>query len=504
MKLSSFNKTMTMVLFIMSFIFNNSCVFSQNNIGGIISTNTTLLASESPYTVNKNVLVLEGITLTIEPGVTLNFRDSIFMQVSGTLRAVGTEEKPILFKGMPGDSYYGWMGQFGHGWYGLYFSDSATDYDTLTGEGCTIQHAQISRVMGGMWLSGTGADVISSNPLFFSRCSPFVSHTEIAFYTGYIGADASNAIIRNCNIHDAHTGIAVNPYTYSYNTKPIIENNFFHDFTGRGFGVIDYAFATWGPVKFANNCIQNSSCEYGVAIFDNGAEVINNSFSNCSNVAVGNESVSSTYKVAGNSFTNNRINMTFSECVRTPQIYGNNFNSYSEYNIYARKANEICAPIPSYYEMDLKNNYWGGLAPEEIDQSIFDYNDDFLHKIVVVYDNFSMTPFDIENPLACDFEDQLDGNENSVSIHENEISSLNIWPNPISSNDILNLSVNQSGTYQLKITNMTGQIVHQSERIITANEIIHQPLVNMASGTYIISLTSDRQHYTQRIILTGN
>ena len=62
----------------------------------------------SPYLVTGNLLVLQGVTLTIDPGVTIEFAPNRGMQVNGTLIARGTVDQPITFTSpfaspLPGD-----------------------------------------------------------------------------------------------------------------------------------------------------------------------------------------------------------------------------------------------------------------------------------------------------------------------------------------------------------------------------------------------------------------
>jgi len=88
------------------------------NVSGILSSNTTWAAANAPYCVTGNVLVNPGITLTVEPGVTVYISDTRSIQVQGTLVALGTEAQPIRFtswhpQGRPDD------------WGGITFADTA-------------------------------------------------------------------------------------------------------------------------------------------------------------------------------------------------------------------------------------------------------------------------------------------------------------------------------------------------------------------------------------------
>ncbi len=73
-------------------------LFTHTIVGGPISGDTTWRAADSPYLVaGSNILVYQGTTLNIEPGVSVWFSDTRAMQVDGTLLALGTDAQPITF-----------------------------------------------------------------------------------------------------------------------------------------------------------------------------------------------------------------------------------------------------------------------------------------------------------------------------------------------------------------------------------------------------------------------
>lgn len=78
---------------------SRSFTFIANNmetISGYLSENTTLYSDHSYY-IDNDLLVNEGVTLTIEPGTRLEFAEGKVLASRGKLVAKGTVEKPIVF-----------------------------------------------------------------------------------------------------------------------------------------------------------------------------------------------------------------------------------------------------------------------------------------------------------------------------------------------------------------------------------------------------------------------
>ena len=94
-------------------------VFSQTNVSGGIYQNTTWTAANSPYIIIGSVVVFPGKTLTIEPGCevrfdadyTFNTGNFIYLEIRGTLIALGTDANKIKFTSSDTtDGFYNWQG----------------------------------------------------------------------------------------------------------------------------------------------------------------------------------------------------------------------------------------------------------------------------------------------------------------------------------------------------------------------------------------------------------
>ena len=70
----------------------------ERKLGVIIDTDTRFTANK-PYQIFDSLVVKEGVTLTLDPGVTLYFHNNATLRVEGTLVSNGTVEQPVNMTG---------------------------------------------------------------------------------------------------------------------------------------------------------------------------------------------------------------------------------------------------------------------------------------------------------------------------------------------------------------------------------------------------------------------
>ena len=91
---------------------------AQTVVGGGIYANTTWTAANSPYLLTQSLVIFPGKTLTIEPGTTVrvtadqsfNTGNYIYLEVRGTLNAIGTTSSPITFTSTILGNESNWLG----------------------------------------------------------------------------------------------------------------------------------------------------------------------------------------------------------------------------------------------------------------------------------------------------------------------------------------------------------------------------------------------------------
>ena len=78
---------------------------SINTVAGNITTDTTWDMAGSPYVVSSDIAVASGVTLTIDPGVTVQLSSNRQLAIYGTLNALGTPGNEVIFTNISGLSF---------------------------------------------------------------------------------------------------------------------------------------------------------------------------------------------------------------------------------------------------------------------------------------------------------------------------------------------------------------------------------------------------------------
>ena len=207
---------------------------------GTLWVDTTLDAAGSPYTAAGDLSVAPGVTLTIEPGVTLHFMSSDVMaagtdpsrgelQVAGTLIADGTPQGRITIGASTAAS---------GAWYGVELLATAT--------GSVIDQATIEYGVNGVRYEATDDDnTISHTTLAGNQSSGLLIGA---------GAPTLDAITASGN----SSGVYVQGSAAPVLTNCVLRNN-------TSYGYYD-AVSTAGLTLALKNCTLNANGSYGVYV----------------------------------------------------------------------------------------------------------------------------------------------------------------------------------------------------------------------------------------------
>jgi hypothetical protein len=310
-------------------------------VNGIIKADTTWTKANSPYSLTGPVAILDGVTLTIESGVTVNL-NSHYILVNGTLQARGNNAEFITINGDP---------QVPNN--GITFAISSTNWNQQAGSGCVIEDA-----------------ILNSVAISISKSAKVNNNT---INGGYIDAEVNaSPIITNNKI----TGGLPSQTAISAGGSAIVSNNVI--ISSHNIAILSYNSAT-----VFNNVI-NGNREKGINANGIGGSVLNNAVTNCSQwgirvgseVKVENNIVMDNYEgivIAGNSniIINNSIrNSAIAIYAYSPAIIVNN-------NIEDTTQYLIRLDITEKYPINATYNYWGITDQQAIDKKIYDFKDDF-------------------------------------------------------------------------------------------------------------------------------
>ena len=140
-------------------------------VAGAVTTDTVWSLAESPYEVTGDVTVQAGVTLQIEPGVVVQFRQNTGLEVRGRLLAEGTPVDRIQFDRAAGASR----------WDGLAFRQTLDDsrvsyadmrYGDSQGEAVLVDHARLL-LDHIVWTGTSGTVVEVDHPSLIVRNSQF-------------------------------------------------------------------------------------------------------------------------------------------------------------------------------------------------------------------------------------------------------------------------------------------------------------------------------------------
>lgn len=246
---------------------------AQTIIGGVISQDRELTLSESPYLANENIIVDNGVTLTIQPGVVIQFEHQVQLLCKGNFIAEGTANKPIIFYSSDTISNSFWKGII------LDFS--------LNNGTAKIKNLNISNASTAIHLTNTDFLLIDSVNLknckygiqFLGSNNNTVSNSTISKCTYgllFIGDQNSlnNEIKKNKFYKCEDVGIFINSFP-AFVQNTIIDSNLFNG-CNKAVSLGNHGMSGVALHKLTNNKFLN--CHNALRVFHDSCTIKNNYF----------------------------------------------------------------------------------------------------------------------------------------------------------------------------------------------------------------------------------
>jgi parallel beta-helix repeat protein len=253
-----------------------SMLFMQNGFAdtsitaGEVSGSWT--AVNSPYLIEGEINVPDGLTLSIEPGVRVIFQGYYKLNVQGRLLSIGTQQDTIIFTAE----------DIAVGWHGIRFINTPNTNDSSKIVYCLFKNGKANigvdngpdRCGGAIYISGFDK-VLISDCYFDSNMTSGERHT-----TGGAGIyiEYASPIITN-NTFTNNSGTADGGIACAYKSEAIISKNILKNNSYR-YGAILCAYTKDNKPTVAGNIIYNNTAsERAGGIFiamDSNPLIINN------------------------------------------------------------------------------------------------------------------------------------------------------------------------------------------------------------------------------------
>ncbi|MBI2877807.1 MAG: carboxypeptidase regulatory-like domain-containing protein [Candidatus Tectomicrobia bacterium] len=381
---------------------------------------------EGTYRVQEHIQVRQGVTLTLEPGVTLKFDTRVSLQVEGTLIALGTKERSITFTSLQASPTLGDWGTilFTETAIGASFDGSGNYTGGSILEHCVVEYAGGGTAQGAIWAQSLRAPYVYRSTIRANRGSGirFAGPRQRGYEMGVQEGRIRESVIlgNTAYYHDGrdyvyYRGGGIYAMASSSGTVTIVDNPIISENIGYNGGGI-YIVGT-GTAIISNNTISENSAKcLGNGIYAtvgtvtiSGNKILRNSnVHGCGNADGGGIYLfSDSATISENTISENRTGdgsgggiFLFSggATIRENQILYNtaltggggihvseDLRSKSHPTLRTLSHNDIFgnsppqmwnADLASAPHIDARNNWWGTTDEAEIQQEIWDWNDD--------------------------------------------------------------------------------------------------------------------------------
>jgi|ERR1035437_7637394 hypothetical protein len=386
--------------------------FAQTNVSGAYFSNTNWSKANSPYTVTGDVQIPAGVTLSIEPGVQINFNGDYQILVKGNLMVNGTNLSPIVFNSgtSTGKAMILFRStnlsisqmsnlKFTGPKYALQLEDESEYSQSpikLSGV-LTVKNINLTNTAVQTKGYATTASLILDSATVSSStirgCYPLsetITLTNSIISNSTINSDSYNKgiIVKNSAVNSSNFTIGCCGSNFSI-LKSTVDNSTFTDYNQYYNVTIQDSKITNSPINLPNSdsfIISNSilSCNSGSYVLKcqnlkmTSTQVTGNTSSTGIELFGGSNSIRESTIINNNIAIKINTNSNLS-------IDSTTFDNNSVYNVQNLSASNVSA----------KNNWWGTTDAALISSKIYDYYDNINYGIVDFSSNLVSTPLTV-------------------------------------------------------------------------------------------------------------